>query len=128
MPLKIDITERKKDHYTIRLEGRLDTTTTPDCEKRVNPLLKTARSLVLDLDKLEYISSMGLRLVLGLRKALHARKGKVLMTRPQPQIVEVLKVAQILPDTDIFDNVESADIFLDAVQRKELLKNTDLVD
>lgn len=129
MPLNTTIRKSREHAYTVRLEGRLDTDTSPACEKKLKPLLDgDARTIVFDLEKLDYLSSAGLRLVLAARKALAARKGRVLLSRLQPQIAKVFEMAEILPKTDIFESVESADIFLDAVQRKELLRNQDVDD
>ncbi len=127
MSLKTSVTQRRKGVHTVRLEGRLDTATSLDCEEKLKPLLDgDARTIVFDLEKLEYISSMGLRLILAARKALAARKGRVLLIHPQPQIAKVFEIADILPKTDIFESLESADIFLDAVQRKELVQGQDV--
>ena len=61
-------------------------------------------------------------------KALTARRGSVALSHLQPQIAKVFELAEILPKTSIFDSTESADIFLEAVQNRELLKNQDIPD
>ncbi|MBQ6337447.1 MAG: STAS domain-containing protein [Ruminococcus sp.] len=59
--------------YTFLLEGRLDTITSPDLESRINEVIGDATKLTLDFAKLEYISSAGLRVLLG---ALQDMEGK----------------------------------------------------
>lgn len=54
------------------LEGRLDTTTTPDAEKELKGSLENVSELILDFSGLDYISSAGLRLLLMLQKAMNA--------------------------------------------------------
>ena len=49
----------------IALEGELDTLSSPDFEAELEPLLADAESLTLDFEKLEYISSAGLRVLLS---------------------------------------------------------------
>ena len=128
MPLKITTGERKPGVFVVKLAGRLDSATCPACEEAIRPLLKKGtRTLMLDLKELEYISSMGLRIVLAARKALPGG-GHVLLLHVQPQVAKVFDLADILPKTSIFDSVESADIFLEAVQNRELLKNQDIPD
>lgn len=48
--------------------GRLDTVTSPELEKVVNPLIEVGKTLVLDCENMEYISSAGLRVVLSINK------------------------------------------------------------
>ena len=116
--------ERSADSSSARISA-----TTPACEKKLLPLLQEkVRAIVLDAAGLEYISSIGLRLVLELRKELAARKGHLVLAHLQPPVAQVFEVADILPRTGIFDSVESADIFLDAIQRREQVKGTDESD
>ena len=59
----------------LALEGRLDTMTSPDLEAELNKSLAGADSLTLDLSKLDYISSAGLRVLLSAHKLMSARGG-----------------------------------------------------
>ena len=54
----------------LNVSGRLDTMTAPELEKVITENLNGIEELVLDFDGLEYISSAGLRVVLGARKAM----------------------------------------------------------
>ena len=55
---------------TVALEGRLDTTTAPELEEALKDALEKVDDLTMDFSGLEYISSAGLRVVLGARKAM----------------------------------------------------------
>ena len=57
----------------IALEGELDTLSSPDFEDMLEPLLAEAQSLTLDFEKLEYISSAGLRVLLAAEQTLEER-------------------------------------------------------
>ncbi len=57
----------------IALEGELDTLSSPDFEELLEPLLDEAQSLTLDFEKLEYISSAGLRVLLAAEQALEEK-------------------------------------------------------
>ena len=70
--LEISVTKDKSE-YTFLLEGRLDTVTSPELESRINEVIDDATKLTLDFAKLEYISSAGLRVLLG---ALQDMEGK----------------------------------------------------
>ena len=65
----------KKNTETLALIGRLDTVTAPELEAEISAILPTAESLVLDMEKLEYISSAGLRVILKTQKALTQKAG-----------------------------------------------------
>lgn len=62
---------------TVRLEGSLDGKTAPEVREQLSPLLATQSKLILDLTKVDYLSSAGLRLLLLLYRELSAKKGKL---------------------------------------------------
>ena len=64
----------EKEDVFITLEGRLDTTTAPDLEKELKSSLEGVTSLTLDLEKLEYISSAGLRVLLAAQKMMNQQE------------------------------------------------------
>lgn len=71
MSLKIE----KRNTDTLALVGRLDTVTATELETEISAILPTVESLVLDMEKLEYISSAGLRVILKTQKALTQKAG-----------------------------------------------------
>ena len=131
MPFDIRVESKTEGVYFVTLDGRLDTGTYMLAEKKLMPLASgPAKVMLFNLAKLEYISSMGLRVILSARKTLEEGKGRgrVVLVKLQPQIAKVFELVDVLPKTSIFDSTESADIFLDAVQNRELNKNQDYVD
>lgn len=89
MSLKI---EKKNDSpVAIALDGRLDTVTAPELEAELAALLDTADSLTIDMEKLAYISSAGLRVILKTQKAL-ADKGGFKLTNVQDAVMEVFDI------------------------------------
>ena len=75
----------------LALEGRLDTVTAPDLEKALMPLPEGVNTLVYDFGKLDYISSAGLRVMLGLHRSL-PMGGKTKVTNCNSVIKEVFSV------------------------------------
>ena len=63
------------NHLIIALEGRLDTMTAPELEAELSDSLAQAETLTLDLSKLDYISSAGLRVLLSAHKAMSGKGG-----------------------------------------------------
>ena len=125
MDLKIRIDPARYGSQKVALDGRLDTHTCDELDRRLAPVLAAPeiRTLVLDLADLAYISSAGLRSIFKARKALSARNGKVLVVNPQPQIQKVFDVVKAVPMSEIFISVAEVDEYLDAMQRKVLEGN-----
>ncbi len=78
-------------NLTLSLEGRLDTVTAPELEKELKDSLDGAAELVLDFEKLEYISSAGLRVLLSAQKVMNG-KGTMKVTHVNEAIMEIFEV------------------------------------
>lgn len=81
----------EESKLTVALEGRLDTTTSPELEKSLNDSLPGVTELVMDLEKLEYISSAGLRVLLSAQKIM-MKQGKMIVRNVNATIMEILEV------------------------------------
>ncbi|MBR4600438.1 MAG: STAS domain-containing protein, partial [Treponema sp.] len=77
--------------FTLSVEGRLDTLTSPELEKEINELSASAEDLVVDFAKLEYISSAGLRVLLSAHK-LFAKKGGMTITNVNETVLDIFEV------------------------------------
>ena len=60
--------KKKGAEALLELSGRLDTSTAPVLDKTIQEEISESANLVLDLKGLEYISSAGLRVILGAQK------------------------------------------------------------
>ena len=76
---------------TIALEGRLDTTTAPELEAVLNDALAGVEELTFDFDKLDYISSAGLRVLLATQKTMN-RQGSMKVIHANEMILEIFEV------------------------------------
>ena len=75
---------------TLNVEGRVDTTTAPQLEQEIQAL-DAAQSLTVDLTKLEYISSAGLRVLLSAHKAF-GKKGGLTVANANEAVMEIFEV------------------------------------
>lgn len=73
------------------LEGRLDTVTAPELEKELKESLDGIAELTFDFEKLEYISSAGLRVLLATQKVMN-RQGSMKLVRVGETIMEIFEV------------------------------------
>lgn len=88
----LNITKTNKgDALNIALEGRLDTTTAPQLEQELKSALEGLTELTLDLEKLEYISSAGLRVLLSAQKVM-SKQGEMKLNHVNDIIMEIFEV------------------------------------
>ena len=83
--------KRNTNNSTIELVGRLDTLTAPALEKTIADSIGSNENLVLDFNGLEYISSAGLRVLLGAQKRLQ-KGGSMKLVRVCEEVMEVLEM------------------------------------
>ena len=83
---------KKNDVETvIRIAGRLDTITAPALDKAINEDIGETRNLILDMKSLEYISSAGLRVLLGAQKKMQ-KIGSMKVTGVCEEVMEVFEM------------------------------------
>ena len=87
------------DTINIAVEGRLDTTTAPELEAEFKASLDGANALVLDFEKLDYISSAGLRVLLSAQKVM-GKKGGMKVIHVNETVMEIFEVTGF---SDILD-------------------------
>ncbi len=71
-------TKKDNDTTTISVQGRIDTATSRELEAVVNQEINNCTQLIFDFKELDYISSAGLRILLGARKLMSKRGMKVI--------------------------------------------------
>ena len=76
---------------TIALEGRLDTTTSPDLEETLGASLDGVTALVFDFTKLDYLSSAGLRVLLSAQKRMN-KQGSMKLVHVNDAVKEVFEI------------------------------------
>ena len=73
-------------------EGRIDTVTAPEMDKIVKELLPTLTDLTFDFEKLTYISSAGLRILLTSQKVMN-KQGTMKLINVNQTVLDILDVA-----------------------------------
>jgi anti-sigma B factor antagonist len=121
MPLIMNIENKVPGFYIVTLNGRLDGTTCADCEANIaSILIPETKTLMFDMSNLDYISSMGLRVVIKTRKFIEGQGGSVNTINMQPQIKKVFEIANLLQGMTLFASTKEADDYFDAMQKKVL--------
>lgn len=83
--------DRQGGKLIVAITGRLDTITAPDFESAVNPVLNDVNELVVDLKELDYISSSGLRALVGAAKMMDG-KGTMKVINPNDVVMDIFMV------------------------------------
>jgi anti-sigma B factor antagonist len=86
--MKIDFTN-KNGVLTVALDGRLDTTTAPELERQLGKNWTDGSALIFNCEKLSYISSAGLRVLLSAQKK---SKGVMKLTNVCELVMEVFEM------------------------------------
>ena len=76
----------------LALEGRLDTTTAPQLENELKVSLYDTKALTLDMEKLEYLCSAGLRVLLAAQKQMQKQKAEMVVVNVNEIIMEVFEI------------------------------------
>ena len=76
---------------TVTIVGRLDTTTAPQLEAEFKQSITGVEKLVLDFATLEYLSSAGLRVLLGAQKTMN-KQGEMIIKNVNETINEIFEV------------------------------------
>ena len=91
----MEIKEEKKNDISIfRLNGRLDSNTSPEFEGKILETIENGTNkLIIDFGALEYISSAGLRVVNKTLRQLKQSEGKLVLCSMQDYVKEVFEIA-----------------------------------
>ena len=86
-------TRTSNDIHIVAISGSLDSTTSPDAQKALDAVLAGATKVALDFSALDYISSAGLRVLLGAAKRLRASGGTLRMFGLNQSVREVFEIS-----------------------------------
>jgi anti-anti-sigma factor len=101
------------------LKGRIDALTSPDIEKEFNALILSGeRVIIADLAGVDYISSAGLRIFLGIQKRLKKAGGQVILFSPAGSVLEVFNISGM---TKMFRIVSSMEEIGESIRPEEVI-------
>lgn len=96
----------------IALTGDIDASTAPKVQAQVLPLAQTESKLLMDMTKVPYMSSAGLRMLLSLYRQISANKGKLVLVGLSEEIKDTMSVTGFL---DFFITCETFNTGLEAL-------------
>lgn len=118
MSLKVNSAETRPGVFTISPIGTLDANSYTVLEGTVDMVLNQAPDvLIFDMEYLDYINSMGVRVLLKAKKAIEKEDGKIIFMHLQRQIKKVFEILNALPSLQVFKSVQELDQYLDTMQK-----------
>ena len=90
------VKKQEGDTLTVKLDGRLDTNTAPEFQTELEPQLSGISKLELDFEKLDYLSSAGLRVLLTFEQELEEQGKTMEVTHVNDIIHDVFDVTGFL--------------------------------
>jgi anti-anti-sigma factor len=120
MSLDIGVLRKEgENNVIIKLSGQLDTEShTQLTEKGRQVMSGPATGLVLDLEDLEYISSMGISSIMTLKKLCDEKGAGFVMVNVPAQIEKVFEIVKALPDVRVFESMQEADRYFMEIQKR----------
>lgn len=105
----------------ISLIGSLDTDTAPQLEAKVDETIDdNLNILIMDMRRLEFISSAGLRIIFKTKKLVDSHGGKFMLLNLQPQVRKVFEIIKALDGMNVFTSEQEMDEYLAAMQQQVL--------
>ena len=100
---------KEKDGVVVALGGRLDAVTAPDFEQRMRALIEGGdTAFVVDFERLDYISSAGLRALLVIAKALKGKDGRLRFANVKGGVRAVFDMSGFASMFPLDDSVSAA--------------------
>ncbi len=123
MALDIKIIKKKDYVYLVELKGSLDSETYIELENELKEIInEKTKAVIWNMGGVDYISSIGIKIVIEAKKSLEEKHASFAMTNLQPQIKKIFDVMKILPMFDIFDDMPEADKYIDQIIKEEIEK------
>ena len=88
--------EKNGTILTAKPEGRLDSANSPGFEQRLETEMAGMTEVIIDLEKVEYVSSGGLRVLLGAQQEMEDRGGAMKVIHVNQQIMQILDMVGFL--------------------------------
>jgi anti-anti-sigma factor len=105
----MDINHAKEGEITIiKINGLLDATTAPVADKTIKKILKRdCLRMIFDFSTLDYLSSGGLKVILGAAKELRRKEGQIVLCSLSKFVKEIFEISGINSLIPITESVES---------------------
>lgn len=121
MSLNVKLNQRQEGIFLVTVVGSIDSGTYKILEDKITPLLNPeTKVIIFDMEGLEYVSSMGINVILHVQQFLEKQNGVFAMINLQPQIKKVFEIFKAFPKMKVFESTEEMDTYLFKIQQDEV--------
>lgn len=92
----------------ITLEGSIDSKTASEVQQKILEASVNSVNVIIDLTKVDFVSSAGLRVLLMVYRQIKAKNGKVILVGVSEEIMEVMSMTGFINFFEIVDTVTNA--------------------
>jgi anti-sigma B factor antagonist len=118
MGLKVKTEQRSPGVVIVSPIGSIKHDTYLILENAVDAVLENKPDVIIfDLEFLDYINSLGIRVLLRTKKAMKETDGKMVFMNLQAQIRKVFDILEALPSLKVFASIQELDQYLDTMQK-----------
>ena len=111
--MEIHYSELDKGIGLIKLNGTLDIIGTGDIETKFTGYCSGDKvRMIVDLSQVDFLASIGIRLLMLTAKSIASRGGKMVLLNPIPEVHHVLEITGIPAIIPIYSQLESAETVL----------------
>jgi anti-sigma B factor antagonist len=101
----MEIEIKTEDDITlVELDGDIDANTAPTVQDKVLPIVESSSKILLNMTKVPYMSSAGLRTLLSLYRQVSAKDGKLVLVGLSEEITDTMSITGFL---DFFTTCET---------------------
>ena len=119
MSLEIEIHAEPHEGKRISLAGSLDSDTASQLQEKIDQEIDSSVHMeIMDLKRLHFLSSAGLRVIFKTKKRMDEHHGRFMMLNLQPQVRKVFEIIKALPTLSVFQSWEEMDEYLEHMQQQ----------
>lgn len=109
MDIKVNVRETPGDCYVVDIAGEIDVYTSPKVKDAIGALIdRGVYNLVIDLQRVRYIDSTGLGVLIGGLKRVREHGGSVNLVCTNPQIRKIFDITGLVKIFGIFESDDAA--------------------
>lgn len=110
MGFQVTVTKKGPGVFHAVPMGSMDIESCADFEKQLAPALAgSTKALIINMAGVDYIGSMGIRLIMMARSKLEGAAGHLFLTNLRPQVRKIFDILHVLPIINVFDSVAEAE-------------------
>ena len=106
--MTFEVQEPAPDVAKVILEGRIDFARAQAIDAPLASVAAGRLGLIIDLSRVDFVASMGLRSLIKCAKIMNGRKGRLALLSPRPGVAEVILMSGISQMIPVFDSEDAA--------------------